>query len=979
MKSRAVNSRFSRKPSPRSRRLSVNRLATRKWLTPSLSVLVALLFAGLPALRHAEFSRTVSAQQGKPAPLEYVVNSTGDGGGNVGADTTCADSLGRCTLRAAIEASNSHLPPDFISFKIPTSDPGFDPSTGIYTINLNQGLPDLTDSVIITGPGADKLTVQRNAGGGFYRIFRVTTVGTVDVSGLTIARGLVGQVDPSDDGGGIENLNAGTVNVTNSIVSGNSASSGGGIANMSSGTVSVTNSTITGNSTNVIVAGSKVGGGIYNHATGTVNVTNSMISGNSSSGPASGGISNYGTLTVAVSTLSGNKGDGIDNDNNGTLTVTNSTISSNTGWGIRGNGTITVAGSTLSGNTGGGIKSGNGLFQLTVTGCTISNNNNTSVINSTISGNSASRPDDGSGNAGGIYNVDSSLGVTVANSTISGNTSPVTGGIFSPSLNVVQVKSTIVALNTGSSSSPDVLGPFYSLGFNLIGKKDESVGFTKPTDQTGTIGSPLDPKLDPNGLQNNGGPTKTIALLFGSPAIDKATSAGVPLRTNDLTTDQRDTGFPRTFNDPNVPNAAGGDGTDIGAFEVQTAAPTPTPTPTPTPSPTPLASNVQFSASSYSAGEGDGFATIAVTRTGDTSGTVSVDYATSDVGAQQRTDYTIGAGTLTFAPGDISKTFSVLIVDDLYVEGSEVLNLTLSNPTGGAQLNSPSVATLTIIDNDSTSPTTNPLDNARFFVQQHYYDFLSRFPDQGGWDFWTGQITQCGTDPGCIRSKRIDVSNAYFYELEYQQTGSYVFRLYRAAFGNNQPFPNPDNSNQTEAKKLPSYAVFAPDRARVVGGASLAAGQQSIANAFVLRNAFLAKYPASQDGPTFVDALLANIKNDTGVDLTSQRTAVINLFNTGGRGAVIYRLADDNAQTNAINNRAFIDEEYNRAFVFTQYAGYLRRDSDIGGFLFWLGQVNSAPLRDTSKQHAMVCAFITSAEYQQRFSSVVTHSNSECQ
>jgi hypothetical protein len=57
----------------------------------------------------------------------------------------------------------------------------------------------------------------------------------------------------------------------------------------------------------------------------------------------------------------------------------------------------------------------------------------------------------------------------------------------------------------------------------------------------------------------------------------------------------------------------------------------------------------------------------------------------------------------------------------------------------------------------------------------------------------------------------------------------------------------------------------------------------------------------------------------------------------------------------------------------------LRRDVDIGGFLFWLGQVNSAPLRDTSKQHSMVCAFITAAEYQQRFSAVVTRSNSECQ
>jgi hypothetical protein len=133
--------------------------------------------------------------------------------------------------------------------------------------------------------------------------------------------------------------------------------------------------------------------------------------------------------------------------------------------------------------------------------------------------------------------------------------------------------------------------------------------------------------------------------------------------------------------------------------------------------------------------------------------------------------------------------------------------------------------------------------------------------------------------------------------------------LYRAAFGNNQPFPNPDNSNQTEAKKLPAYAVFASDRARVVGGASLAIGQQSIANAFVLRAEFLARYPAIQNGPTFVDAVLNNIRIDTGVDLTSQRTALINLFNSGGRGAVLYRLADDNATGNPINNHAFIDAE----------------------------------------------------------------------
>jgi hypothetical protein len=90
-------------------------------------------------------------------------------------------------------------------------------------------------------------------------------------------------------------------------------------------------------------------------------------------------------------------------------------------------------------------------------------------------------------------------------------------------------------------------------------------------------------------------------------------------------------------------------------------------------------------------------------------------------------------------------------------------------------------------------------------------------------------------------------------------------------------------------------------------------------------------------------------------------------------------LADDSAGTNLVNNRAFIDAEYNRSFVFTQYAGYLRRDSDIGGYLFWLGQVNGGPLRDTTKQRAMVCSFITSLEYQFRFSTIALHSNSECQ
>jgi hypothetical protein len=249
--------------------------------------------------------------------------------------------------------------------------------------------------------------------------------------------------------------------------------------------------------------------------------------------------------------------------------------------------------------------------------------------------------------------------------------------------------------------------------------------------------------------------------------------------------------------------------------------------------------------------------------------------------------------------------------------------------------------------------------------------------DQGGLDYWSAQITGCGNNQTCVRARRVDVSNAFFYELEFQQTGAYVYRLYRAAYGNDQPFPNPDSSNAVEARKVPSYAVFVRDRARVVGGTSLAQSQLDLANAFVQRPEFLSRYPAGLSGSAFVDTLLGRIASDSGVNLNSQRTALINLFNAGGRGLVLYRLADDN-QTNPINNRIFLDAEYNRSFVFTQYGGYLRRDADIGGFLFWLSQVNQFPVRDSGIQHTMVCAFITSAEYQQRFSPIVTRSNSEC-
>ena len=399
----------------------------------------------------------------------------------------------------------------------------------------------------------------------------------------------------------------------------------------------------------------------------------------------------------------------------------------------------------------------------------------------------------------------------------------------------------------------------------------------------------------------------------------------------------------------------------------------------------PQPTTVQFSSSSYTVTEDCTFVTITLNRLGDITGTSSVDFATSDGSAIQRTDYTLGGGTVNFAAGEAGKTFRVLITEDAYVEGDETFNLSLSNPIGGG-IGSPAVATISITDDDITNPPiVNPIDDPNVFVRQHYHDLLAREGDSGGIAFWTNTITQCGADQNCVNTKRVDVSNAFFFEPEYQQTGAFVYRVYRESFGNNQPFPNPnpDPAHPNEEKKVPLYLAFMKDRVRVRGGAQLAQQQLDFANVFVQRLEFLTKYPLSLNGPAFVDALLATLSNDMGVNLSGQRQALIDLYNQGnsataGRANVVYRLADDNA-ANPINNRAFIDAEYNRAFVFTEYAGYLRRNADMAGFLFWLGQVNSAPLRDLTKQHAMVCAFITAAEYQSRFSSVITHSNTECQ
>src|SRR5438876_7952264 len=74
----------------------------------------------------------------------------------------------------------------------------------------------------------------------------------------------------------------------------------------------------------------------------------------------------------------------------------------------------------------------------------------------------------------------------------------------------------------------------------------------------------------------------------------------------------------------------------------------------------------------------------------------------------------------------------------------------------------------------SFAPVTNQINNARYFVRQQYLDFLGREPDSGGLDYWSSQIMSCNNDR-CINSRRISVSAAFFVELEFQDTGSFVY------------------------------------------------------------------------------------------------------------------------------------------------------------------------------------------------------------
>ena len=300
---------------------------------------------------------------------------------------------------------------------------------------------------------------------------------------------------------------------------------------------------------------------------------------------------------------------------------------------------------------------------------------------------------------------------------------------------------------------------------------------------------------------------------------------------------------------------------------------------------------------------------------------------------------------MTFAAGETSKTIKVLINEDSYAEGPETFSVGLSNPIG-ATLGAPATATVTITD-DASEPAANPIDSNDSFVQQHYHDFLSRQADADGLSFWTAMIAN--------ESTRTDTSKSFFDSQEFSDTGFFVYRLYRVSFGNLSS-PNQSRANVT-------YSDFMNDRARVIGGANVEQQRQALADAFVLRARFLAEYPATLTNTQFVNQLFdqANL-----TPFTSERQTEIDAMNTSSRTrAQVLR--------NVVEIQALKDREKNPAFVLMQYFGYLRRDPDQPGYDFWLSNINTL-----NRAKGMVCSFITSREYQERFGAQVTRTNGQC-
>ena len=268
-------------------------------------------------------------------------------------------------------------------------------------------------------------------------------------------------------------------------------------------------------------------------------------------------------------------------------------------------------------------------------------------------------------------------------------------------------------------------------------------------------------------------------------------------------------------------------------------------------------------------------------------------------------------------------------------------------------------------------PGTNTpitINDSDFFVNQQYVDFLSRFPDQSGFDFWINQIASCAGDAACIAGQRDNTSGAFFLSIEFQETGYLVERMYKVAYGDTTATSTFGGPHQLPVP-IVRRSEFLPDTLQLSNGVvigqpgaqqQLDANKVAFANDFVSRARFTSVYGAMSNA-AFVDAL--NTNSGSALD-AGQRNNLVSQLNasTMTRAQVVRAVAED-ADLNSA--------EKNKAFVLMQYLGYLRRDPNAGpdadytGYDFWLQKLNNHGGDFHAAQ--MVRSFIVSGEYLNRF------------
>lgn len=260
----------------------------------------------------------------------------------------------------------------------------------------------------------------------------------------------------------------------------------------------------------------------------------------------------------------------------------------------------------------------------------------------------------------------------------------------------------------------------------------------------------------------------------------------------------------------------------------------------------------------------------------------------------------------------------------------------------------------------TTELQPNPIDIAVNFVSQHYRDFLNREPDSSGLQFWTNEITSCGIDVQCAEVKRINVSAAFFLSIEFQQTGYFVYKTYKASFGDlpNKPVPVRRETFILDTKVIGNGVIVGQGNWQQ----QLEDNKNAYVISFVQSPGFTAKYPAGITAANFVDSLFMNAGV---VPNLAERQAAILAFGSGdsnGRAASLRSVVDSETLQRS---------EFNKAFVLEQYFGYLKRnpddlpDADFSGYDFWLAKLNH--FNGNFVQAEMVKAFISSVEFRQRF------------